>query len=181
MAIVRYTASADNTITNAYKEDLSIRGTGSNMGASDTIEVFGIYAQESSASAELSRALIQFPATGTVSIKADRDAGTIPVSASVNFFLKMYNLPHAETLPIDYKLTVARVTNAWEEGYGLDMDNYTDLTYDATGSNWQRANGTDTKATGKVTVLNEGQTQQPPQLQQCNLLTMVLVPLLKLL
>ncbi len=72
MAIVRYTASADNTITNAFKEDLATRGTGSNMGTSDTLEVFSIYGQESSGSAELSRAIIKFPATGTVSIKADR-------------------------------------------------------------------------------------------------------------
>jgi len=110
MAIVRYTASADNTITNAFKEDLNTRGTGSNMGASDTLEVFGIYAQESSASAELSRALIKFP---TTAISSDRTATTIPASGSVNFFLKMYNVAHSETLPIDYKLTVARITIDW--------------------------------------------------------------------
>ena len=142
MAIVRYTASADNTITNAFKEDLVTRGTGSNMGASDTLEVFSIYGQESSASAELSRAIIKFPATGTVSIKADRDAGTIPAAGNVNFFLKMYNVAHTETLPIDYKMTVARITAHWEEGYGLDMDNYTDLTYDGFGSNWINATNT---------------------------------------
>ena len=153
MAIVRYTASADNTITNAFKEDLSTRGTGSNMGTSDTLEVFGIYAQESSASAELSRALIKFP---TTTINSDRTATTIPASGSVNFFLKMYNVAHSETLPIDYKLTVARITNDWQEGYGLDMDNYTDLTLDATGSNWINANGNSATATATVTVANEG-------------------------
>ena len=40
MAIKRYTANADTTITNAFKHDISTRATGSNMGASDSLEVF---------------------------------------------------------------------------------------------------------------------------------------------
>ena len=43
MAIKRYYATADTTITNAFKADLSTRGTGSNMGASDILEVFTLY------------------------------------------------------------------------------------------------------------------------------------------
>ena len=42
MAIKRYICDADSTITNAFREDLAIRGTGSNMGASDVLEVFMI-------------------------------------------------------------------------------------------------------------------------------------------
>ena len=45
MAIKRYVASADTTITNAFGADLRTRGTGSNMGASDSLEVFSIYGQ----------------------------------------------------------------------------------------------------------------------------------------
>ena len=45
MAIKRYYANADNTIANAYKEDLSTRGTGSNMGQADILEAFSIYGQ----------------------------------------------------------------------------------------------------------------------------------------
>ena len=40
MSILRYTASLDNTITNAFEENLTTRGTGSNMGLADTLEVF---------------------------------------------------------------------------------------------------------------------------------------------
>ena len=58
MAIFRVTASKDNTITNAFKENLTTRGTGSNMGASDILEVFTIYGQASSASVEKARFLI---------------------------------------------------------------------------------------------------------------------------
>ena len=54
MAIKRYHANADNTITNAFKADLSTRGTGSNMGAADVLEVFSIYGQASGSTALLS-------------------------------------------------------------------------------------------------------------------------------
>ena len=60
MAIRRYVASADNTISNAFKENLSTRATGSNMGQADVSEVFSIYARASTSSAELSRVLTQF-------------------------------------------------------------------------------------------------------------------------
>ena len=45
MAIKKYTATKDNTITNAFKQNLITRGTGSNMGASDVTEIFSIYGQ----------------------------------------------------------------------------------------------------------------------------------------
>ena len=50
MAILRYTASADNTITNAFKSFATnnIRATGSNMGSADILEVFSIYGRRSS-------------------------------------------------------------------------------------------------------------------------------------
>ena len=56
MAIKRFFATKDNTITNAFKDGLTTRGTGSNMGAADIVEVFSIYGQETSSSSELSRA-----------------------------------------------------------------------------------------------------------------------------
>ena len=91
MAITRYTASADNTITNAFEANLLTRGSGSNMGFADSLEVFSIYGQDSGSngqSSELSRILIQFP---VASISADRTAGIIPASGSVSFYLKMFN------------------------------------------------------------------------------------------
>ena len=141
MAIIKYTASADNTITNAFDESMQtvLRATGSNMGKADVLEVFSIYGQNSGSSgpsSELSRILIKFD---TTAIKADRTATSLPASGSVKFFLKLYNTPHATTTPEDFKLTVARLTADWEEGFGLDMDNYTDKTYDGIGSNWVNA------------------------------------------
>ena len=45
MAIKKYVASKDNTITNAFGIDLNTRSTGSNMGAADILEIFSIYGQ----------------------------------------------------------------------------------------------------------------------------------------
>ena len=42
MSIKKYFATADNTITNARGLNISTKGTGSNMGASDILEVFSI-------------------------------------------------------------------------------------------------------------------------------------------
>jgi len=51
----------------------------------------------------------------------------------------MTNTKHSLTTPRDFRLVVSAVETAWQEGYGLDMDNYTDLTYNQRGSNWARA------------------------------------------
>ena len=47
MAIKRYVADADNTITNAYRSNLNTRATGSNTGQADVVEVYSIYGRRS--------------------------------------------------------------------------------------------------------------------------------------
>ena len=143
MAIKKYFATKDNTITNAYEANLTTRATGSSMGASDILEVFSIYGQESSGSSELSRVLIQFPVSGTDvgEIKGDRTAGTIPASGSVNFYLRMFNAKHGQTIPRDFLLNIHAISQSWSEGIGLDMDDYSDITKDIEGSNWIKATG----------------------------------------
>ena len=98
MAIKRYFATKDNTITNAFKSDLITRGTGSNMGQADILEIFSIYGQDSSSSglsSELSRVILEFD---TTQIANDRSAGLIPNSGSMSFHLKMFNAKHGQTL-----------------------------------------------------------------------------------
>ena len=124
MAIKRFFAIKDNTITNAFKQNLSTRATGSNMGAADILEVFSIYGQATTSSSELSRALIQF---STSSISSARTSGDIPASGSVNFFLRMFDAPHQHTVPENFKMIVAPVSASWDEGVGLDMDEYKEL------------------------------------------------------
>ena len=136
MAIKRYYATKDNTITNAFKSNLQTRGVSGNMGQSDILEVFSIYAQVSASatglSSELARTLIQFD---TDSINTDRTTGKIPASGSVNFFLTMYDAEHTQTTPKNYTLVVSAISQSWNEGLGLDMEEYTDE--DA--SNWLSA------------------------------------------
>ena len=61
MSIKRYIANKDNTISSAFKVNLSSRATDSNMGSSDILEMFAIFAQAGSSSLEQSRILVQFP------------------------------------------------------------------------------------------------------------------------
>ena len=129
MAIKRYFARKDNTITNAYKANLTTRGVSGNMGQSDILEVFHIYGQASSASSENTRILIDFDIDA---ISSDRSDGNIPASGSVNFLLRMYNAEHSQTTPKDFTLVASAVSQSWDEGLGLDMEEYSDE--DA--SNW---------------------------------------------
>jgi len=134
MPIHRFTASLDNTITNAFKLGLQLRATGSNQGLADSLQVFSIYGQGSGSAGvgttvEKSRILIQFPVD---EISAARDDGTIPASGSVNFYLRMFNARHPFTVPKEYTLVVNPVSQSWQEGYGLDVDSYIDTGY----SNW---------------------------------------------
>ena len=144
MAIKRYTADADTTITNAFESNLQTRGTGSNMGRADSLEVFSIYGQEASGSTELSRALVRFP---IATLTADRAAGTLPASGSVSFYLRMFNAVTPFTVPRDYILNISAVSGAatnagapidfaWQEGNGLDMEGYSDVTRNGIGANW---------------------------------------------
>lgn len=132
MGIKRYFSTKTNTITNAFGGALTTRGTGSNMGEADVMEVFSIYGQASSASSELSRVLVDFPIS---TVSSNRTAGSIPASGSVKFFLKLTNCPHTDTIPRQFTLNVAAVSQSWTQGTGVDTVNYTDLGV----SNWVSA------------------------------------------
>jgi len=123
MAVKRIKATKDTTITNAYKANLTSRGSGSNMGASDILEVFSIYAQASTSSSELSRILIDFD---IASLSSSRDAGNIPGSGSVDFYLRLFNAEHSSTTATDYTMLISAVSQSWDEGAGLDMEDYSD-------------------------------------------------------
>ena len=152
--IRRYYATKDNTITNAFEDNLSTRATGSNMGASDILEVFSIHGQASSSSGlstELARTLIEFNIT---EISSSRETSDIPASGSVSFYLKMYNVPHSQTIPSNFTMSVQGVSGSWQEGYGIDMDSYEDLTRDSIGSNWINANESLAVASTTITIEN---------------------------
>ena len=128
-----YTASADNTIVNTFKDNLSTRATGSNAGQADILEVYSIYGRQTTSSQELSRVLIKFPIDQIVN---DRTNSRIPASGSVNFYLNLYNAQTTKSVPRNMKLVVNPLFSDWQEGIGLDLENYSDLTKGNEGSNW---------------------------------------------
>ena len=134
MGIKKYYSNKDNTVANAFEANLTTRGTGSNMGASDILEAFVIHGQTSAsidaANAEQSRIIIQFPIS---SIQTDIDNSVLPASTgSIKFHLNLYNAPHGSTTPEDFTLDLNMLSQSWTEGRGLDMDNYSDTGV----SNW---------------------------------------------
>ena len=54
----------------------------------------------------------------------------------------MYNAEHSRTTPEEYTLIIQAVSRSWEEGSGLDLDNYSDKTKGNIGSNWMSASKT---------------------------------------
>ena len=140
--IKRYYATKDNTITNAFRESFATDGRDANMGASDILEVFSIYGQvqneDSSYSLEESRILIQFD---------ESEIASDNLPDGTKFYLRLFNAVHGRTLPFNFSLEVYPLTAPWEEGTGMDMESYMDLTY-GNGSSWNTANSNFVKATG---------------------------------
>lgn len=132
--IKRYYATKDNTITNAYGATLTTRGSDANMGASDILEVFSIYGQTQDSSgvysSEEARIIIEFDIE---QIKQDREAERVPEGS--RYFLRLFNARHGKTLPTLFDLEVVPLEEEWSEGVGLDMEDYSDLTY-GKGSSW---------------------------------------------
>jgi len=153
MPIARYTASADTTITNAYKPPaLQTRATASNMGASHSLQIFSLYGQVSSSaglftSVEKSRALVNF-SSSVAQIVTDRATAAIPGSGSVSFYLKMFNARTPFTLPKKFTLVVHPVSRSWQEGGGLDMESYIDIGY----ANWDVASSSSAGAISWTTA-----------------------------
>ena len=133
MAIKKFYATKDNTITNQYLENsTTLRATGSNGGQADSLSIFKLYDRLGTSETELARTIIDFDLT---EISAARSDGTLPASGSVSFFLNMYNARHPFTVPKNINLLVHPVSRSWSEGTGVDVDNFTDQDV----SNWVSA------------------------------------------
>jgi hypothetical protein len=137
MSIKRYNATKDNTITNALKADLLGRATSSNSGLADVLETYVIYGQASTSSIEKSRILLQFD---TDQMTTDRASGFLPSAGNVSYYLRLFNAPHGFSVPRGYNLEILTISGSWEEGNGLDLDEYTDIGP----SNWVSASTTTT-------------------------------------
>lgn len=125
MGIRRHTASKDATITNAFKPDNRTRATASNTGKADSLEVFHKFTTGSipgigSDREEDSRILIEFDISRILNDKK---------SDTADYYLRLENVKHHETLPENYDLSVKPINKDWKEGFGVDLDNYSDPGY----------------------------------------------------
>jgi hypothetical protein len=141
MSIKKFHATADTTITNAYKEGIRLRGTEANMGLSDILEVFFLYGQSLDIEATLedkleeARILIKFDTAAITTFYG----ATAP--ADTKFILKLTNAAHPFTLARNYDLRVYHLGAPFVEGNGLDMESYKDVdvanwTNSATATAW---------------------------------------------
>src|SRR5688500_12945988 len=117
--IYRIRVSKDSFITN-YRR-FNVPQTGSNVGLSETIRIFRI-APEGFVSGSASRALVEFDLSTYCSMTA---SGEIP-SIGSQFFLKLKDQKHINTLPTSFDIEVERLSRNWDEGVGHDVDRYAD-------------------------------------------------------
>lgn len=126
MSIKKFYAKMDTTITNAYKGDLSTRAVDSNMGLSDSLEIFFIFGQNPDENAGLidkleeSRILLKFDVDEIRSHYGNQFPN------DVKFVLKMSNAEHPYTLARNYDVKVYSLSESFMEGTGLDMESYLD-------------------------------------------------------
>ena len=158
MAIKRWVVEADTTVTNAYKENLNDRGSLGNMGAADSLEVFSLHGQSAASGAgskEAARILIR---PDVLSIRSAIENGDIPNPDATNkptFYLRLFNAPHPESLPVNLPLKLYKLDEAFEEGNGVDMSNYSDIG----AANWTNKSDTASAAgVGKLTVIENPTT-----------------------
>lgn len=125
--IYRIFSDKDTVITN-YRRG-NVAQTGSNVGASEILQVFK--KTNVGASSSLGRTLISYNLSGISDLTASGDA---PASG-IRYYLKMYDAQHCGELPTSYDMTVQAVSQQWDEGKGHDLDNFTDKGV----ANWDKA------------------------------------------
>lgn len=127
--IFRIFPTKDTFITNFPSPTTNVPVTGSNLGASEILEVFktgpsGTVAPRLSAS--LARALLQFDIG---------QFGSLTGSIGAAYTLVLFNAPHGDFLPSSYDLQAHMLSQSWDEGRGLDHEAFSDLGF----ANWDKA------------------------------------------
>jgi len=152
MGIMRWSIEADTSITNAYKEGLTKKGTESNTGLADSLEVFVIHGQAAKSgvdSKELARILLRFNVT---KLRETLAASEVPLPNESNkpkYYLRLFNAVHPETLPKNYTLNIYELSNPFDEGTGIDMSEYSDVG----AASWDyRTNTAGSAGVGTITV-----------------------------
>lgn len=130
--IYRLFPTKDSFITN-YK-DLGTPQTGSNFGLSEIVNLFVIgYTSGTTgiSSGSSARILTKFDLSNISSLI---QSGRAP-SSGISYRLRMKNAPHGQTLPSSYDVEILPIATDWDEGTGLDNDDFLDHSY----CNWTKA------------------------------------------
>jgi len=121
------TASKDTYITNKIINN-DIRAKDANVGKAGTLDIFKLYAESTSGSdttpTELSRGLIKFDLDPLRSITGS----FLDFShSSFKCFLKLADVYGGQTTPSNFRILVAPLAKAFDEGVGRDIISFSDL------------------------------------------------------
>lgn len=151
MAIKRWDIESDTTISNAFQENLTGRIVSGNAGMADTLEVFTLYGQGGQGSVEISRILLKLDLD---SVLEQISNNTVPAPDSENaprYYLNLSNAAHPSTLPRNFTVSVHKLTESFDEGDGIDLDNFTDVG----AASWKhRINLASSSGSGVITVID---------------------------
>ncbi len=156
--IYRIFADRDSYITNYRKNNVA--QTGSNFGATEVLQVFRVAAVSTSlgeVSGSSARILAKFELAEFSFLTASLDAP----STGVSYHLRFKNARHKKTLPTSYDLEVFPILTDWDEGRGVDVDNFSDkgvVNWDKAKSNvfWTTAGGDFTGSLRAVQHFDQG-------------------------
>lgn len=130
MSIYRIFPDKDTFITNYRK--FSAFQTGSNFGRSQILRLFRVAPiSGSNISGSSSRILMKFD-LGYISTLTGSGLAN---PNNMEYFLKMKNAQHTDTLPSSYDVEIEQITRDWDEGNGVDIDSYSDKGF----ANWDKA------------------------------------------
>jgi hypothetical protein len=126
--IFRIFPTKDTFISNFISSATGLPSTGSNVGASEILEVFKTGPSGSVAphlSSSFARALLQFDIG---------QFGSLTGSAGASYKLVLFNAPHGDFLPYSYDIQAHMLSQSWDEGRGLDHESFSDLGF----ANWTK-------------------------------------------
>lgn len=151
------TSSKDTYITNKIIKN-KFRATDANVGQAGTLDLFKLYAENTSGSntapTELSRILIKFDFD---QIKKMHNEKKINVGdSSFKSYLKLFDVYGGQTTPNNFKIIAFPLSKSFDEGNGYDIVNFSDL--DATNFITASFPGTasPSAATASLTVASAG-------------------------
>ena len=120
------TASKDTYITNKIINN-SFRATDSNVGRAGTLDLFKLYNENTLTGSgnqdEISRILIKFDYSKISSLTGSK----IDLNGGLKATLKLFDIMSGHSVPQNFNLIVAPLSQSFDEGVGRDLSSFNDL------------------------------------------------------